>query len=136
MASKMSEVVKIFWETPELVEKLLPFLDPESTLTLVMCNKKILRILEGSFIWNQFIRRACPFSDERDGLPNISQKDIDAVKCLVAFLKLMKIPDAPRQDLLELICERFPQKERGRALHMGCSAHPKGHASPFEVFCS
>ena len=108
MASKMSEVEKIFWETLELVEKLLPFLDPESTLTLVMCNKKIL--LEGSFIWNQFIRRACPFSDERDGLPNISQKDIDAVKCLVAFLKLMKNPDAPRQDLLELICERFPQK--------------------------
>ena len=110
MASTMSEAEKIFWETPELLEKLLPFLDPESTLTLVQCHKKILRILEGPYIWNQLIRRACPFSDERDGLTNISQKDIDAVKCLVAFLKLMKNPDAPRQDLLELICERFPQK--------------------------
>ena len=78
MASTMSEAEKIFWETPELLEKLLPFLDPESTLTLVQCHKKILRILEGPYMWNQLIRRACPFSDERDGLTNISQKDIDA----------------------------------------------------------
>ena len=119
MASKMSEVEKIFWETPELAEKLLPFLDPESTFNLAQCQKKIPAILEGPCIWNQFIRRACPFSDEIDGLPNISQQNIDEVKCLVAVLKLMKNPDAPRQDLLELICERFPAKECGKALHLG-----------------
>ena len=51
----MSEVEEIFWETPELVEKLLSLLDPESTLALAQCHKKIPGILQGQLIWNQLI---------------------------------------------------------------------------------
>ena len=131
MASKVSVAGKKFWKTPELVEKLLPFLDLKSTLTLAQCQKKILRILEGSCIWNQFIKRACPFSDEKDDLQNVSQKNVDVVRCLVAILKLMKNSDEPRQALLELICERFPSKERGRCLHLACSSHTEGHSISF-----
>ena len=131
MALKLSDVEKKFWETPELVEKLLPFLDPESTLALAQCHKKIPRILEGPCMWNQFIRRACPFTDEKDGLPNVTQKNIDVVRCLVAILKLMKNSDEPRRALLELICERYPSKERGRCLHLACLSHPEGHRISF-----
>ena len=92
MAFSLYEAVKKFWETPELVEKLLPFLDLESTLSLAQCHKKIPRIFEGPCMWNQFIRRACPFTDEWDGLQN-SQNHFDRVRCLVAILKLMKNPD-------------------------------------------
>ena len=98
MSSKLSEAVKKFWKTPE---KLLPFLDPESTLNLARSTDKVPGILQGPHVWNQFIRRACP----------PWQIDIDVVRCLVRIMKLMKNPEDPRQYLLELICESFPPKE-------------------------
>ena len=103
-----------------MVEKLLPFLDSESTLALAQCQETIPGILQGTLLWNQFIRRACPFTEE------IS---IDVVRCLVAVLKLMK---NPRQDLLELICERCPPKRFSGRLQMGCSSHQEGHCISFE----
>ena len=54
MASKISLAEKKFWETTELLEKL----DPESTLALAQCHKKIPVILQGQLICNQVIRRA------------------------------------------------------------------------------
>ena len=64
MTSKQSEAERIIWETPELVERFVPFLDPESTLALAQCHKNLPGILQGHLIWNQLIRRACPFSAE------------------------------------------------------------------------
>ena len=53
-----SEAAKKFWETPELVDKfLLPFLDLESTLHLAQVHELTRDILQGSFAWNQLIRR-------------------------------------------------------------------------------
>ena len=121
-----------FWETPELVEKLLPFLDPDSTLTLARCYKKVPGILQGTCIWNQFIRRACPFTDEGNALQRRRQVNIDLVRCFVAILKLMKNPDDLQQDLLELICENFPPQEGKTILHMGCSSHQEGHGITLE----
>ena len=91
MSSKLSEAVKKFWKTPE---KLLPFLDPESTLNLARSTDKVPGILQGPHVWNQFIRRAYP----------PWQIDIDVVRCLVRIMRLMKNPEDPRQYLLELIC--------------------------------
>ena len=90
MASKISLAEKKFWETTELLEKL----DPESTLALAQCHKKIPLIPQGQLIWNQVIRRAsCHFTDETFDWPNVN-----LVRCLVAILKLMK---NPCKDLLE-----------------------------------
>ena len=127
MDSKLSSAEKKVWETPELVEKLLPFLDPESTLALAQCQETVPSILQGTLLWNQFIRRACPFTEEGNRLTNI-----DVVRCLVAVMKLMKNPDKPRQDLLELICERFPPKRFSGRLQMGCSSHQEGHCISVE----
>ena len=134
MASKLCEAEKKFWETTELVEKLLPLLDPESTLNLARCHEKIPGILQGSLKWNQFIRRACPFTEEVFGWQNVSQKNIDVVRCLVAILKLIKHPDDARLDLLELICERFPQGECKTFLQLTCSSHPEGHRTSIDGF--
>ena len=82
-----------------MVEKLLSFLDPGSTVTRAQCSEKVPEALQGTCMWNQFIRRASPFIDEGP-----RQTNVDVMKCLVAILKLMKNPAGPRQDLLELIC--------------------------------
>ena len=119
------------WETPELVEKLLPFLDPESTLNLAQCHEKIPGILQGQLMWNQLIRRACPFSAENFGW-ELSRENVDVVRCLVAILKLVKHPDQPREDLLELICERFPPNKFSGRLGMACSSHQEGHHVSFK----
>ena len=91
----------------------MPLLDPESILALARFHEKIPAILQGTFIRNQFIRRFSPLTDERSELENVNQQDIEVVRCLVAILKLMKSPEEPRQDLLELICEKFLPQERG-----------------------
>ena len=91
MASEMLEAEKKVWETPEVVEELLPFLDPESTLNLAQCQENVPGILQGSLLWNQFIRRACP----------PWKMDIDVVRCLVSIMKLMKNSEDPRQYLLD-----------------------------------
>ena len=108
MSSKLSEAEKKFWKTPEVVEKLLPFLDPESTLNLARSTDKVPGILQGPHVWNLFISPACP----------PWQIDIDVVRCLVRIMRLMKNPEDPRQYLLELICESFPPKEDKTHLHM------------------
>ena len=134
MATKLSEK---FWETPELVEKLLPFLDPESTLNLAQIQDKVPSVLQGALIWYQFIRRASPFTNEGIGLlrrDRWEQMNTGAVKCLVAILKLMKNPHDARVDLLELICETFPKEEYGGFLHLGCSSHSEGHRISLEGF--
>ena len=76
---KMSdEAQKKFWETPELLENLLHFLDPESTYQLAQAHDLTKTVLQGQFIWNQFIRQSCP----RPG-------SSDVVNTLVALLKLI-----------------------------------------------
>ena len=104
MAAKLSEAEKKFWESsPELVEKLLPFLDTESTLNLAQSQEKVPDILQGPLLWSQVIMRASPFTDEGIGLLTIERREemnIAAVRCLVAILKLMK---NPRRHLIYLV---------------------------------
>ena len=129
MYSKLSKAREKFWITPELVEKLLPFLDPESILVLAQCYETVAGVLQGTCIWNQFIRRA--FLDQE----NRSHLNLDVVRCLVGILKLMKKPKGPRADLLELICQRFPPEEHQQTfLHQSCPRHPEGHQTSREGF--
>ena len=103
MSYKQSEVEKKFWETPELIDNLLSFLDLKSTLHLARAHKITQNILERTFVWNKLIRRSCPYNQR----PYYdSQPKIDAVNNFVAILKLMKNPNALLPDLLHLICEK------------------------------
>ena len=50
-----------FWETPELIEKLLPYLDLKSTVRLAQTHEMTQNILQRRCIWNKLVRRSCPF---------------------------------------------------------------------------
>ena len=116
----MSSVAEMkFWRTPELVEKLLPHLNLESTLALAQSHQLTRSLLQGTSIWNKLIRRNCPFAvkikpsdlpnpDLRLSIPPEMQVKIAVVKSIVEILKLMEDPEeALLLDLLDVICERF-----------------------------
>ena len=87
-----------FWEMPELVDRLLPFLDVESTLGLAQVQELTQKILQGSHAWNKLIRRS-----SLSNLPTASKEKRDVVKHLTAILKLTKAPKANMLDLLDTI---------------------------------
>ena len=49
-----------------MVEKLLPFLDLDSTLHLAQTHRVTRELLKKSFVWNKLIRRSCPSHDGKD----------------------------------------------------------------------
>ena len=124
------EASKKFWESPELLEKLLPFLDPETTLHLAKTHKMTRAILQKSYIWKKLIRRSCPYGERELSYEQV-QSRIDLVKGLVAILKLLKDPKALLPDLLDLICERFTQDERffrHPQITVGCPCPAEHHS--------
>ena len=52
-----------FWSTPELVEKLVFFLDASSILNLAQTHRLTQQIFQQPFVWNQLVRRSCPYND-------------------------------------------------------------------------
>ena len=135
----------MFFETPELVEKLLPFLDLKSTLHLARTHVLTQNILAGSRIWNKLVRRTRLQDggdlglDQDFGLGVDLNEKMDVVRHLVAILKLMKDPKANMRDLLETICKRCPPDEVFRKHGSGtvtidCPNHQDSHEILFGEF--
>ena len=104
-----------FWATPELIEKLLPYIDLRSTMCLAQSHEMTQNVLEGTRVWNKLIKRICPIDR------------LNQVKDLVAIVKTLKDPEGHLLDLLEEICESNPAPDRGDrhiAVRMGCPGHP------------
>ena len=55
----LSEAEKKFWGCPELVERLLPFLDTYSTVCLVQAHKPVLDIVLGKTVWKKLVKQVC-----------------------------------------------------------------------------
>ena len=114
-----------FWETPELIAKLLTFLDLPSTLRLAKCHQLTQDVIQGSWVWNKLIRRFCPHDQEdEDHAGYLAQ---ETVRHFVAILKLMRSPNTLLLDLLDLICERF---EANRVfsesfVYLSCTCQPE-----------
>ena len=136
MDFKGCEAEKKFWKTPELIERLLLFLDVESTSCLAKSHARTLNILEGGWVWNKFIKRICPYDEEDIEDVKEPETKLDVIKNLVAILKLMEDPQVLLVDLLELICERCCSKEphRGSRATVLCSHHSEPHILPLEAF--
>ena len=100
MSSKPSE--RKFWGTPELVESLLPFLDPESVLNLVKCHDLTLNILQGSHNWKKLVKRSCP-DDPGNEYQDETERNIKIVRNLAEILKLMKNQEKLLMTLLHMI---------------------------------
>ena len=56
-SSQQSDAVNKFWQTPELIETLLPFLDFESTLKLAQSHDLTLNLLQIDSNWKKLFRR-------------------------------------------------------------------------------
>ena len=114
-----SEAEQKFWRTPELIEGLLPYLDPSSTLRLAQAHQITRDILQGSRVWNKVIKRCSPLNDSR----------LDKMTHLVAILKLMKDTKDNMLDLLDAICKANPSHIDigGEWVQMGCPRHPGAH---------
>ena len=90
------EAEQKFWQTAELVQGLLPYLDLESTLRLAHTHQKTQSILQGSRVWTNLIKRSSPLHQ------------LDKVEHLVDILKLLEDTESNMLDLLDTICEANP----------------------------
>ena len=100
---------KKFWKMPELVTKLVSFLDGQSTLVLAQAHQLTLEVVQQPFVWNQLVRRSYPYSDWPVEEADVLRKRAE-VMVLVQILKLAG-DEKSRQlelELLGVICERFP----------------------------
>ena len=90
--------VKKFLETPELVEKLLPYLDLASTKHLAESHKLTRKILRNELTWSKLIQRFLPgeektnfhVDDPSDDDPLFASEKQKA-KTLAEMLTLMKV---------------------------------------------
>ena len=115
------EAEQKFWQTPELIEGLLLYLNPESTLRLAVAHERTRNILQGSRVWNNLIKRCSPFNR------------MGKVDHMVAILKLMEDTKANMLDLLDAICEANPS-DGGNLVQMGCPRHPDSHLLSWDGF--
>ena len=118
------DAVRKFWETTELIEHMLPYLDSKATMVLAQNHEKTLNILKGSVAWNKMIRRSCPWKGKGIGkVEEGMQEKINVMKNLVAILRLMDVDHRSHLmlDLLDLICKKF---RRSYDLTVGCVRHP------------
>jgi len=123
MSCDQYEAMYMFLNSPELLEKLLPYLDLGSTLSLAIAHKMIRRVLEGSLAWNKLLMRCSPLDQ------------VEKVQDLTEILELLKEPKSKMLDLLDAICEQSFSSELwySGSVRMGCPRHPDSpHLIPLE----
>ena len=123
-----------FWNSPELMEKLLSMLDPLSILRLVqfrLVKKETLQKSLSYKAWLELIKHSSICSQFYGGL-DLDWLKMEDVKDLVKILKLMKLeePSAYLLPLLDLNCERSPRDE----VHMICPCGPEPHLISTDAF--
>ena len=65
MSTSQEEAMKIFWLTPELVEKLVPFLDAKSLSSLAQASKFTAQVLQGDTVWSKLVLRCVLYTENR-----------------------------------------------------------------------
>ena len=131
MSSRKAE--KIFWNTPELIENLLRFLDPATIVCLARSHGFTLKILQGSVPWGNLIRRCCP---QGDGNSDPGEAVFKGVFHLMVILEMMEDPQTVLLPLLlDLICERFSAPMHCKdTVKLSCAQHRDGHLVTDSVF--
>ena len=101
----MSSSERKVWQSPELLDKLLSYLDVSSTLHLAQAHAFTIQVLQNKSCWNKFIRRTCP-SQDSDG-----RQSKAAVEALAELLKMMGSPQDLLRDLLDVVASKFPAED-------------------------
>ena len=106
-----------FWRIPELVERLLLFLDTGSTSRLAKVHPLTMEILQSPLGWRKLLRKSFP--------------------CNRMILKHMEDPKLPLLDLLDVICHQgVPMTRYGGFIQVSCPSpgHTPHSVSPFSFF--
>ena len=119
------EAVEKFWNTPELVEMLLPCLSAGDIVNLVRVGLLNVKILQKLVVWNKLIKRNFPPAAQ----PTFGVL-IARVDSLVAILKMMKDHQLCLLALLDLICQRFPSSDSTNVVTLSCSNNDTKLVSP------
>ena len=139
---------KVF-SSPDLIEKLLPFLDPTSTLRLAESNiSSVLQILqEGSVVWNNLVKRTLPgdhkidydrsryFCGDREYWTRVNEALLEKrVQILILINILKRMNDANSDKLhhvLNVICEKSPPDgQHMPSIQISCACHGSKSVSP------
>lgn len=142
-SAKQDDPAKKLLNNPDFMEKLLPFLDAESTLSLARSKiSKCLDILqdkENPSNWRKMIKRSLPDNIRLERMPtrgedlNLLRATFEQMgeqlKPLVDMLKLMKDSNSPMQDLLKAICDKSSE-ESFNWVEMSSSSHGSRQISP------
>ena len=111
-----------FWNTPELIEKLLPYLDTNSTKCLAEAHDLTQETLQRDSVWHKLVRRTFPpFTDPWGGVNLWHEGELEKevllpskrlkARALAELLKMANYPKSFQLDLLHVICEEFPPDE-------------------------
>ena len=117
--------VEQFWETSDLVETLLPYLDLNSTKQLVVSHKLTRQMLRKAFIWRKLVQRMLPTTEEKInfccdifGMPfsfeddPLLESERQKAKILAETLTLVKVDSLTELELvlvlIHAIVERNP----------------------------
>ena len=108
------EIEKKFWNSPELVEGLLVFLDPASILELAQAHPLTKGVMQGRFVWSRFIWQNCPhpaapgLTLSAEEYTELSKQWRAGLEPIIGILQAIGNPQSHLLELLDIICESFP----------------------------
>ena len=81
-----------FWSTPELVDRVVSFLDLESNMLLARSNELALKVVQRPSVWNKLIRQSGlqPGNQEHSGAWRLLAAHKDKLKKLETLYMLNK----------------------------------------------
>ena len=98
------------WKVPDVVEKMLPFLNLQSTVSLAVAQKKVQDVLKHDGVWRKLVTRSSPLNDREKVL-----KFLD-------ILALLKSPPSHVCQVLHDICVSNPATHLGQ-VQIQCTLH-------------
>ena len=80
----LSEAEKKVWGCPELLERLLVFLDPDSLVSLAEAHEPANSVL-GKTLWNKLVKQVCQGSGRSSSRECASYKDLMLMRMKVGY---------------------------------------------------
>ena len=148
MECDQENAVQKFLRSPDLMEKLLPYLDASSALSLAQSRISCLlqHLQRTSVVWNKLVQRTLPGDNKIPDLDNQEywnrvsesfQEKRVPILSLVTILKMMENAKSHELHLLHVICEKSPPDVNPRwnlgepiSITISCSCHDSHSVSP------
>ena len=129
-----------FWNTPELIRTLLPYLDPSSTKCLAEAHDLTQETLLRDLDWSKLVRRAFPPSKNTRWNEGKLEVETPKARALAEILKMAPKSKSLQLKLLHVICERFsPDEEEIRGsgpqrVRVRCPCNQTHEVAPLGFF--